>query len=296
MNLTQISSIAPFIGATEHGVKHTVHELTQYAPTLFHIGTIPVSNSMLVSWIVTIVIIFMVRAAAGKVVLVPLGMQNFLEFLIESLYEMLEAILGLHLVRKTFWFFASLFLFILFANWLSLVPLVGNLTVVPASDLNSGETHPVGLFRAANSDLNMPLALASIYGLLWLYWTITEIGVGGSIKHIFGAPSGSEGVMKLLLPVIFFCVGLIEVISIMFRQVSLPLRLYGNIFAGETLLETMTHLGISMDGFGKILGFLLPLPFYFLEVLVALVQALVFMLLTSVFTTLMCQHNDEEAH
>jgi len=168
--------------------------------------------------------------------------------------------------------------------------LVGNLTVIPASELHQAGAHPVGLFRAANSDLNMPLALATMYGLMWIYWSISEIGVGGSIKHVFGAPAGSEGVMKVLLPLIFFCVGLIEVVSILFRQVSLPLRLYGNIFAGETLLETMTHIGTSMGP----LGYLLPLPFYFLEVLVALVQALVFMLLTSVFTTLMCQH--EEGH
>lgn len=274
-----------------HTAQHSepvAHVLSQHAPVLFHIGPLPVSNSMLVSWIVTLVIVFMVRAAAGRVALVPAGMQNFLEFLIEGLYDMLAAILGKHLVHRTFWFFASIFLFILFSNWLSLVPLVGNLTVIPIGEGHG--VHPVGLFRAANSDLNMPMALASIYGILWLYWAITENGVGGSLKHIFGAPVGSEGVMKILLPLIFFCVGLIEVISILFRQVSLPLRLYGNIFAGETLLETMTHIGTSMGPW----GYILPLPFYFLEVLVALVQALVFMLLTSVFTTLMCQH--EEGH
>lgn len=272
----------------EHAVTgHAAQGLTQNAPVLFHIGPLPVSNSMLVAWIVTLLMIFLVRAAAGKIAMVPTGLQNFFEFLIEGLYDMLGAILGAHLVRKTFWFFASLFLFILFANWLSLVPLVGNLTVETA------DHGRVGLLRAANSDLNMTLALASIYGILWLYWSLTEIGVGGSIKHIFGAPAGSEGVMKVLLPIIFFCVGIIEVISILFRQVSLPLRLYGNIFAGETLLETMTHIGISIPGLGALLGWFLPLPFYFLEVLVALVQALVFMLLTSVFTTLMCQHEEE---
>lgn len=274
----------------EH-VEHAVHGLSQGAPVLFHLGPIPVSNSMLVSWIVTLFIVFLVRAAAGKIAVVPKGAQNFLEFCIESLYETLEGIMGAHLTRRTFWYFASVFLFILFSNWLSLVPLVGNLTVVPA-----GTHEPVGLFRAVNSDLNMPLALATLYGILWLYWAFTEIGPIGFLQHIFGVKGGLEGALKYALLPIFFAVGLIEVVSILFRQISLPIRLYGNIFAGENLLEVMTHLGMSFPGAGKLIGIFLPLPFYFLEILVAFVQALVFMLLTSVFTGMMCQHEEGEAH
>jgi F-type H+-transporting ATPase subunit a len=275
--------------SAEHAVEHATHGLSQAAPAVFHVpipGTdflFPVSNSMLVSWIVTLVIIFMVRAAAGKVGIVPKGMQNFFEFMIESLYETLEGIMGHDLTRKTFWFFASAFLFILFANWLSLVPLIGNITY-----------NGVSMFRAVNSDLNMPLAMATLYGILWIYWSLREIGPMGMIQHIFGVKGGLEGALKWSLLPIFFAVGLIEVISILFRQVSLPLRLYGNIFAGENLLEVMTHLGVSFSGFGVILGYLLPLPFYFLEILVAFVQALVFMLLTSVFTGMMCQHEEGE--
>jgi F-type H+-transporting ATPase subunit a len=276
---------------TEHAT-NAAHGLTQQAPVLFHIGMIPVSNSMLVSWIVTLFIIFMVRAAAGKVAMVPTGVQNFFEFMIETLYETLEGILGAHLVRKTFWFFASVFLFILFSNWLSLVPFIGNITVTPSNALH-GEK--VGLLRAVNSDLNMPLAMATLYGILWLYWSVTEIGPFGMIQHIFGVKGGLSGALKWTLVPIFFAVGLIEVISIVFRQISLPIRLYGNIFAGENLLEVMTHLGTSFPGIGKLLGLFLPLPFYFLEILVAFVQALVFMLLTSVFTGMMCQH-EEEGH
>ena len=85
---------------------------------------------------------------------------------------------------------------------------------------------------------------------------------------------------------IFLFVGLIEVISITFRPVSLSFRLYGNIFAGENILESMMHLV-------PWLGWLLPLPFYFLELLVGLVQALVFALLTSVFTALMAGHHED---
>ncbi|MFZ4695352.1 MAG: F0F1 ATP synthase subunit A [Verrucomicrobiia bacterium] len=265
------------------------HGLTEYAPVLFQFGPVPVTNAMVVSWVVTLVIIFMVRAAAGKVALVPRGMQNFFEFIIETLYETLEGIMGAHLTRRTFWFFASVFLFILFSNWAGLIPLVGNITV------ESADGHRVGFLRAVNSDLNMPLALATLYGILWLYWSLREIGPLGMLKELFGVKGGLEGVLKWFLVPVFFAVGLIEVISILFRQISLPLRLYGNIFAGENLLEVMTHLGTSAHGLLIPISAFLPLPFYFLEVLVGFVQALVFMLLTSVFTGMMCQH-EEEAH
>jgi F-type H+-transporting ATPase subunit a len=85
--------------------------------------------------------------------------------------------------------------------------------------------------------------------------------------------------------VVFFAVGCLEVVSILFRPVSLSFRLYGNVFAGESMLDAMSKL---VPGF----GWLLPIPFYFLELLVGLVQALVFMLLTAVFTLLICQHEE----
>ena len=94
--------------------------------------------------------------------------------------------------------------------------------------------------------------------------------------------------MKLLLVVVFFAAGCLEIISILFRPVSLSFRLYGNIFAGENMLETMARLVPGM-------GWLLPIPFYFLELLVGLVQALVFTLLTAVFTLLICQHEEGPA-
>lgn len=95
--------------------------------------------------------------------------------------------------------------------------------------------------------------------------------------------------MGLILIVVFFAVGLLEVVSIIFRPVSLSFRLYGNVFAGENMLESMTLLG------GPIWGFLTALPFYFMELLVGLVQALVFMLLTAVFTLLICSHDEDHS-
>ena len=94
--------------------------------------------------------------------------------------------------------------------------------------------------------------------------------------------------MKLLMIVVFFAAGCLEIVSILFRPVSLSFRLYGNVFAGENMLETMATI---VPG----LGWLLPIPFYFMELLVGIVQAMVFMLLTAVFTLLICQHHEEPA-
>jgi len=129
--------------------------------------------------------------------------------------------------------------------------------------------------------------MAMIFFACWLVWALQANGPGGFILHLFGPKGETTGVLKVLMIFVFIVVGVLEVVSILFRPVSLSFRLYGNIFAGENMLESMAQL---VPG----LGWLIPIPFYFLEVLVGLVQALVFMLLTAVFTLLICQH--EEGH
>ncbi len=139
------------------------------------------------------------------------------------------------------------------------------------------------LLRGGNADLNMTFAMASVFFVLWIYWALQAQGPGGVILHLFGPKGESKGFMKLVMVVIFFLVGLLEIVSILFRPVSLSFRLYGNIYAGENMLEAMSNLVPS-------LSWLIPIPFYFMELLVGIVQALVFMLLTAVFTLLIAQH------
>jgi F-type H+-transporting ATPase subunit a len=119
-------------------------------------------------------------------------------------------------------------------------------------------------------------------------WALREVGPLGFLKELFGPKGESSGLLKLLMVVVFFAAGCLEVVSILFRPVSLSFRLYGNIFAGENMLEAMAKL---VPGF----GWLVQIPFYFLELLMGLVQALVFMLLTAVFTLLICQHEEGPA-
>ena len=129
-------------------------------------------------------------------------------------------------------------------------------------------------------------AMALVFMGCWLVWSLREVGPIGFVKELFAPKGDTTGFLKALMVVVFLAAGCIEIISILFRPVSLSFRLYGNIFAGENMLEAMARL---VPG----LGWLLPIPFYFLELLVGLVQALVFMLLTAVFTLLICQHEEE---
>ena len=142
--------------------------------------------------------------------------------------------------------------------------------------------------RGGNADLNMTAAMAFTFALLWFFWAITENGLKGFLSHIFAPKGKFSGIMSLMMLGVFGFVGILEVISILFRPVALSFRLYGNIFAGENILENMMFMG------GKWLAWLPPLPFYFLELLVGLIQALVFMLLTAVFLKLICDHGDHD--
>jgi len=262
----------------EHGLSEKALEIAR--PLGF-----PLTNSMLVTWITAAGLLVFARAATRNLAQVPGGAQNLLEWLIEGVYNLLESVIGPHLVKRTFWFFATLFLFILAANWISLVPGVGTIGWGRHTEHGFVVEHP--LLRGANADLNLTLAMALIFFALWIVWALQEVGVGGMARELFGAKGETTGIMKPIMAVIFLAAGLLEIISILFRPVSLSFRLYGNVFAGENMLETMSRM---VPG----LGWLLPIPFYFMELLVGLVQALVFMLLTAVFTLLICQHEEPE--
>lgn len=265
--------------------------LPNYAEELFRVGPFVLTNSMLMVWIVAAVIILIAQAATRDIKLVPGGLQNFVEWLVESLYHFLEGILGGHLVKRTFWFFGTIFILILFTNWFGLFPGVGTIGRLNTAGFG-GDPHDTfrPFLRGGNADLNMTAAMAFTFALLWFYWAISENGLKGFLAHIF-APKGSfGGLMKLFMVAIFLFVGVLEVVSILFRPVALTFRLYGNIFAGENILENM----IAILGDKWWLAWLPPLPFYFMELLVGIIQALVFMLLTAVFLKLICEHGEDE--
>ncbi len=274
--------------AEGHGEEHS--GLPSAAPRVIEIGPFSITNSMILTWIVAVVLIFFAQAATRNLKAIPEGAQNFWEWLVESLHGFLEGIIGADLVKKTFWFFATVFIFILACNWFGLIPGVGSIGWGHPDA--QGALHHISepIFRGANADLNMTLAMSMVFFVCWTVWALKANGPGGFILHIFGPKGDTTGLLKVLMIAVFVLVGVLEVVSILFRPVSLSFRLYGNIFAGENMLETMALLG------GASLGWLLPIPFYFMELLVGLVQALVFMLLTAVFTLLICQHDEDHGH
>lgn len=261
------------------------HGISQKAIEVARLRNFPITNSMILTWVVALGLIVFAQVATLNMQQVPTGAQNFLEWIVEGLYKFLGGIIGAHLVDRTFWFFATVFIFILAANWMGLIPGIGSLGW--GHQTSHGFKIDQPLLRGSNADVNMTFAMALVYFACWLVWAFREIGVRGFLKEIFAPKGESAGALKVLMAIVFFIAGCLEVVSILFRPISLSFRLYGNVYAGENLLEAMSTL---VPGF----GWLVAIPFYFMEILMGLVQALVFMLLTAVFTMLICQHEEAQ--
>lgn len=254
---------------------------------LFDSETIPFTNSMLMSWVISAAIIFGIRWLVGKPQLVPSRGQAVVEEGLGTLRGMFEPIVGRHMVGPTLPYLLGLFFFILFHNWSGLLPGVGVF----------GTIDEAGKFtywmRPGNADMNMTLALGLIGATFgWGYFALRYAGIKTILYDIFGNKADRKDVgsfIWILLIPIFLLVGMIEMFSIALRNVSLSVRLFGNVYGGESLIVSLTNT------FPHIL---LPVPFYFLEMLIGLVQALVFTLLSAVYIGLICNHGDdhEAAH
>ncbi len=250
---------------------------------------IPITSSMLMIWLAVGLIILFCRAATKQMTLVPAGLQNFAEWVVESLYSFLEGMIGSHMIKRTFWFFGSIFFFILVSNWMALIPGVG--TVGVEAVYPDGEHRFLPFLRGGNADLNMTAAMAATFAILWFYWALTENGVKGFLSHIFAPKGHFSGIMLAVMIPVFLFVGVLELISIAIRPVALSFRLFGNIYGGEQTLESLMALMPH-----KALAFLPAFPFYFMELLVGFLQALVFTLLCAIFLKLITDHGDEAHH
>jgi len=260
------------------GAHEGSHEgVTPAAQALFHIGPLPVTNSMITSWVVALALIVAVKLAIGRrPKLVPSRAQAIVENLVQGVLDLISPIVGNRVAPKVFPLLVALFTFILMQNWFGLFPGVGTV---------SFDGKP--LIRPGDADLNMTIALALVANVAWLYFILRYTGVKAILYDWFGNKADRNDVslpIYVFLGIIFFLVGFIELISIAFRPVSLSFRLYGNVFAGESLIHTMS----------SILKWGLPIPFYFLEVLIGFVQALVFTLLLSIYIGLLTNHESGE--
>ncbi|CAN5909194.1 F0F1 ATP synthase subunit A [soil metagenome] len=271
------------------------HAVTKYAVNLSKQDLLGFfTNSFVVASVVMIGLLVLAKKATTNMQLVPHKWQNFFEFIVEFLYGQVEAIVGPKVAPRAFPLLGTFFIFIITSNWFGLLPGVGTIGFGEGSGsfILSHVSSP--WLRPPTSDLNTTLGMAICFMLIWWGLTMREVGFIGFLKHTFAAKGGLTGVMGVVLSVVFFLVGIIELVSIAFRPVSLSLRLYGNVFAGEQLLHTMMTL---LDNQGPLVSFLgrilLPLPFYFLELLVGALQAMVFVLLCAVYIKLSTTHDDE---
>jgi F-type H+-transporting ATPase subunit a len=260
------------------------------APTLFHIGPLPVTNTIVVTWIILAFIFAVIKLGTRKLSLVPTGLQNLLEMVVEGLEDMTKGLLEPKVVHWCFPLVATFFLFILIANLTDLLPGFGSIGYgKPAahSSLPFALEHAdVPLFRPPTADANTTVALSGIFFIMSTFWAVRYNGFWGLLKHVFGIKGGITGAAAIPLSLVFLFVGLIEVISIAIRPVALAMRLYGNIYGGESVLTIM----LPMLPLG-----LAAVPFYFLEMIVAVVQALVFTMLCIAFIGTLCMHIEEES-
>ncbi|HVU07571.1 MAG TPA: F0F1 ATP synthase subunit A [Verrucomicrobiae bacterium] len=252
-------------------------------PEVFNLLGLPVTNSMICTWIVALIILIIVRATTRKNIKeIPSGMQNILESLVELWDGLIGDILDQRVTRWVFPFATTFFIFIVVSNFMDLIPGVGSI----------GKTAPDGTFtpyfRPPTTDANLTIAMSAIFLIMSLFWAIRYNGFFGLIKHIFGVKIETSKWIYPLFAALFIFIGFMEVVSIMFaRPVSLAMRLYGNIFAGESILDMTFH------AHNFALGLLLSICTYFYETFVCLVQAFVFALLVVAFVGTLCMHTDE---
>lgn len=259
----------------------SIHIPTLAPETLFHVGQFSITNTMINVWLAIIIFfifgLFVKRACRLK----PTKLQNWCEYFLEILLGYFDQVTGDR--KKTMKFLpivGSVFFFILLSNWLGLLPGTGSLTY--------GHTM---LLRPANSDLNLTVAMAltsviasHLFGLFTVGF-FTHIGKFIQIKGLI--KSFAKGPIAIFTALIELMVGVIEIVSEIAKVLSLSLRLFGNIFAGEVLISVISAL----------VGVLVPTPFMLLELLVGLIQAGVFTMLTIVYLTVATSEpHGEESH
>lgn len=275
--------------------------------TIETIAGFQIRNSMLMGWLamaVLIIVAIIYKKKGGKLVLVPKGITNLIEAVIELLFNFFNSVTqDKKRTRRFFPIVATIFLFVILSNWMGILPGVGAIGIyekeseihakatseevkVVSHEVEVTETIEkseaekevfVPIFRSAYADVNMTLALAIISIIVTQIYGIASLG--------FFSYAGKFFVSPLKNPIGTF-VGLLELISEVAKLISFTFRLFGNIFAGEILLTVITFL----------VPYLAPLPFYGLEVFVGFVQALVFSVLTLVFMTGAVTSHHEEAH
>lgn len=264
------------------------------AEEIAHVGEFAITNAMVNAWIAVALFVVIGFVASRRKSLVPKGVHNTIEATVEFLLsEVQKVTVDRERAEKFLPLVGTIFLFVLVLNWMGLLPGTGSIGVY---EMHHGVKTLVPLFRPASSDLNMTLAIAVVAIFSTHLFGIFRLGAIDHISKFLNfkgiIKSIKKGPMAIVIAFIEFGVGLIEIVSEVSKTVSLSLRLFGNVFAGEILLTVMIGL----------FAYFLPIPFIFLEILVGAIQATVFAMLTLAFLTVATEphghddHEEDHAH
>ena len=308
-----VAVVALFVVSGLLGLKVPRPEVSLAAEPILHIGPFTITNAILTAWLAMLVLLVVTWRAtapmpknldtASNSQLVPNSLlQNFMEWVIEGLHGLITGIAG-HWTPKFFPIVMTIFLFVIASNWLGLLPGFGTigwlehphgeeaagfvaagaiLTGTPAQSSEAGYIL-VPFLRAPSTDLNFTVALALVAVVLCQYFGVSALGAG-YFKRFFDLSGFKKGAFDGIIGIF---VSVLELVSELARIVSFAFRLFGNVFAGEILLGVMAFL----------IPYIASLPFYGLELFVGFIQALVFMMLATVFFVLATAgHGSEEHH
>lgn len=267
------------------------HESTLYAEPIAHIGSFEVTNALLTSWIAVFILIVIAISLRRKIREIPKGIQNVFEMIVDGALSLCDQITNDRKIsNKIFPLAISVFFFVLVNNWLGILPFGGFGLV----ETGEGESVFIPFIRSGTADINTTLALAvitvigsNLFGIVLIgLWKIFNKYVNlVSLGQIF-TKVRKDPTILVVAPINAF-VGVLELIGEVAKVASLSFRLYGNVFAGEVLLLSMSAL----------LPYILPIPFLFLEIFVGLIQAFIFSVLLVVYFTIAAQdHSEHEEH
>jgi len=237
------------------------------AEPIFHIGSFPVTNTLMVSWVVLAALVVLSVAVRRSMRVVPAGIHNAAEAVIEFLLNMVDGVTNDREKTKRFFpVIATIFIAVVASNWIELVPGLGSIGFYEMKD---GVRELVPFIRSSSADLNFTAAIALVSFFSVQAFGMMSLGVGQYLGKFFVWPWKKPYVIGSF-------VGILELIGEFSKIISFSFRLFGNIFAGEVLLLVV----------GSLVPYLVPLPFLGLEIFVGVVQALVFSMLTLVFMTI----------
>lgn len=265
-------------------------KITLFAEPIFHYGNFAITNALLTSWAVVIIVIILSIVLRSKLQMVPGKLQNIFEIVVDGALSLCDQVTNNRAISiKIFPIAISVFFFVLINNWLGILPLGGFGIVERGAE---GLTFAPFL-RSGTADINTTIALAvmavvgaNVFGIfsIGLWKTFNKYVNLKVLGQIFTKIRKDKTVI-IVAPITFF-VGLIEIIGEFAKVASLSFRLFGNVFAGEVLLASMAAL----------VAYVIPIPFLFLEILVGFIQALIFSMLLVVYFSISATDHEEHEH